>query len=322
MNPRSVALLSLLAGCLGPQVSDQVQPAGLVLAAGTAVPSLYDSPAEAARVAANDGVPDLIPLASGFADGKPVRFWDFGPAPAFAAPLFVLHRRDADNNLTPIDHPPIVNVIPGDVGYSAYWVKTVVEVTDAYRAEIIPSMAALNEAVELGLVKPAQITATNIDGPIVHAAARLDAGPGMAPIAPAGRFYYAGREGAYFDFGPTALPDSAHVPVTKVYELTRAGGLPLSELVRHVDIDGDGDATDTNDIFAAAVGDAAWSPLCQVVSVTVPATVASIDTTGDQTKADLRAATDLFVGGAPVAAVVLAYQTTTRLFNCPMKATP
>src|SRR5215470_12505973 len=117
MNPRSVVVLTLLAGCLGPQVSDEVQPVSRVLPAGTQVLSLYDDAAEAAQIAANDGVPDLIPLWSGFADGRPVQFWDVGPAPGFAAPLYVLFSRDTGGTLMPVDHPTILGVIPGDAGY-------------------------------------------------------------------------------------------------------------------------------------------------------------------------------------------------------------
>ena len=47
--------LLLLAGCLGPQVSDEVQTGGSILIAGTPVPSLYDDAAEAAQIAASDG---------------------------------------------------------------------------------------------------------------------------------------------------------------------------------------------------------------------------------------------------------------------------
>jgi hypothetical protein len=60
-----------------------------------------------------------------------------------------------------------------------------------------------------------------------------------------------------------------------------------------------------------------------VISVTVPSGVRAIDTTGDQTQSDLRSASDLFSGGKPVAGTVLAYEPTTRIFNCAMKkATP
>jgi hypothetical protein len=298
-----------------------VQPAGLVLPSGTPVPSLYDDDAEAAQIAASDGVPDLIPLISAFADGGPIGYWDFGPAPAFAAPLFVLSMRDAGGNLVPLGVPTIVGVIPGDAGYSPFWLKSVVEVTDKYQGQVIASVAALNEAVTLGLVKPPQLTDVNIDCPIVHAGAQLDGGAGAAPIAPAGRFYYEGLEGRYFDFGPAGPNDAAGVPPAKLYRLTRLGGLPLSEPARHVDMDGDGDTNDTNDIFAAVGADARRSALCQIVNVTVPASTASIDTTHDATKADLRAESDLFVGGAPVAKNVLAYDVTTTLVNCPTRST-
>jgi hypothetical protein len=104
-----------------------------------------------------------------------------------------------------------------------------------------------------------------------------------------------------------------------VLVLRREGGEPLSEPARGVDMDGDGDTRDTNDLFAAANGDAGYTPLVSVVNVTVPADTKSIDTTQDQTKADLQSASDLFSSGAPVEGKVIAVQRTGELRNMPLQ---
>jgi hypothetical protein len=317
--PRPLLVLVLAAGCLGPQVSDTVVVQGLLLPAGATVPPLDADDAD--QIAANDGVGDVIPLLSGFADGKPVRFWDFGPAPDVAAPAFVLYRRTADNMLEKLPHPPIFGVIPGDKNYSPFWAKFVVEVTAQYQGELITSTMALDEALDRGLVLKPRLMPVNINCPIVHKGAKLEVADGSPPVD-AAPFYYEGKQGSYFHVGETALAaDSVHVPIIDLYELRREGGEPLSEPVRNVDIDGDGDRRDTNDVFAFAPPATGYSPLCRVTSVAVGADVASIDTTHDQTMAAVRAASDLFVAGNPTPLVV-AYQTTTRLFDCPIQVSP
>jgi hypothetical protein len=126
-------------------------------------------------------------------------------------------------------------------------------------------------------------------------------------------------QGLYFDFGESQLADDhVSVPATDLYELRREGGESLSEPVRHVDLDGDGDAVDTNDIFARGPADPDWSPRCQIVIVTVGSTVESIDTTHDESTVDIDAALDLFSSsGAPRNGTVLGVDRTDRIFNCP-----
>src|SRR5512143_1283897 len=75
--------------CLGPQVSDTVSRPELILPAGSTVPSIYDTD-DGRLIAAHQGVSGTVPLLSGFAGGKPVRFWDFGAAPDHVAPLYRL----------------------------------------------------------------------------------------------------------------------------------------------------------------------------------------------------------------------------------------
>ena len=114
MNRFKVALLCiagasvLLGACLDPLVDDDVAPRGLVLPAGTAVPDAHDELAVDTLIADNDGVDGEVPLLSGFAGGAPVRYWDFGVVPEFAAPLFVLIRRDAAGDVSFVDHNTIM----------------------------------------------------------------------------------------------------------------------------------------------------------------------------------------------------------------------
>jgi len=315
-------LAVILAGCLDPRVSDEVSQSGLILPASATVPSIYDT-AFGAQIDASSGIGGTVPLYTGFAGGRLVHFWDLGPSPEYPAPLFRLVRVDGTTT-TAVAHPPIFSAIPGDAGYSPYWTVFEVPVTAAYAGELITSAAAMNEAQRQGLLGAPKQRPANVDCPVVGKDVKLEVDGGGDPIAATSVFYYKALQGRYFDFGATALAaDNVTVPTTALYELRREGGDPLSEPVRGVDLDGDGDTHDTNDIFAAARGDAAWSPRCKIVSVTVPAATHSIDTNKDEARADFKAASDLFdSASAPIPGVVLGLAATERELNCPQQSQP
>ncbi|MDX2088856.1 MAG: hypothetical protein SFX73_13445 [Kofleriaceae bacterium] len=304
-----------VAACVGPQVSDEPGPHPDILPAGSEVPAADDDPALRAQLETHDGIESTIPLINGFAAGAPTRTWDFGPAPDFVAPLFVLVARDAAGALAPIDHNTIVEAIPGDPGYSPYWGVYFVEVTDHYRGERLTSFEAIGAAVSAGLVEPPVGQPVAVNCPAVALDVTLDLGDGTS-IPPPARFYYRGRTVSYFDFGPMPLAaDRVHVPETSRYLVRREGGEPLSEPLRNVDIVGDGDLDDTNDIYQWAAEDTQRSPLCRTIDVAVAASTASIDTSGDASIADLRAASQLF-DPAPVPGVVTAFAAGAELRNC------
>ncbi len=316
----AVASAALCAGCIDPLVSDELPPAGLVLPAGTPVPDAYDDPAIAQQIRDNDGVEGVVPLLSGFADGASTRFWDLGPAPDFAAPLFLLVRKDAEGNVSFVDHNTIIDAIPGDPGYSPYWAVLFLEVTDAYAGELIPSFAAVEEAQELGLVQPPQLQAFAVNCPAVADDVALDVG-GAEPLAPPTNFFWQGRTVRYYDFGTMPVADGVFVPDANMYVLRREGQEPLSEPDRGVDITGDGDVADTNHVFAQARDDEEYTHLCRTVEVVVPSDYGSIDTSGDQEVADFTAEADMF-DPDPVPGAVVAFDVTEALTNCPQQQNP
>jgi hypothetical protein len=325
-SPTTVVAAALAAAstaaCLDPQVSDQ-PPGGLgILPAGSELRSIHDDPLLDARIDEQDGVGRLVALQTGFAGGAQVHSWDFGPTVDFAAPIFALRRRNAGGGLDPIaGHSNIFDVIPGDPGYSPYWSVWFVEVTDAYGGEVIPSVAALQEAERIGLVNAPELQDVAVNCPVVHRDVRLDQGDGVDPAPPNSSGYYRGAVVAYYDFGPMPLFDGVHVPAADRYRLRREGGEPLHELERAVDMTGDGDVRDSNDLFAVPPGDPDATPLCRSVSVIVPAAYGSIDTYGSDAMADATSAADLFdPDGAPVDGAVIAFAVTEELRNCPYQA--
>jgi len=324
-----VSLLFVASSCVGPQVSDRPGYAGLVLPPDTILPSIYDDPAAALKLDAADGLPAAIPLLSGFAGGKPTAYWDLGAAPDFAAPAFVLSVRVGEA-LVALPHPPIFGRLPGDTGYSPFRRVFAAEVTDAYAGELIPSVAALNEAQERGLVGAAKGSREGHDWPVASPAVVVVGGaaPGTAPVSAAATgeprtFLFEGKTGMFLDFGTIPINTGAGaitVPALEVYMLHREGGEVLSEPWRGIDMDGDGDALDSNNVFAAAPPEAGYSARCRPVDVTVGATVASIDTSHDQTKADIQSSAQLVTAGVPVAPPVVALRPEQTTFNCPQRS--
>ena len=304
-------LVLAMSACLGPQVSDEVGTTGLILPASAVVPSIYDDAAEAAEIASNDGVDGVVPLLSAFSGGAAMAYWDFGPTVDFAAPGFLLIRRNGAA-IEVLPHPVVIGAIPGDPGYSPFHRRQLVEVTGAYRGEIFPSVAAIQKGVEAGLLLSPTFPMDFMTCAVVAADVRLEVAAGP-PVAPSQRFYYDGLVGTCFDFGGgMLLQDRVHVAEQKLYRLRREGGEPLSEPIRRVDMNGDGDIRDSNDVFAAAT-----PPLCRLVAVTVAASTMSID---DGTP-EVLAEADLFdtAGGGmvPMAGRVIAYEVTGQLTLCP-----
>jgi hypothetical protein len=310
----------LSGACLDPLVSDEVADQGLVLPAGTEIPSGHGFPEIEAQIAANDGVPSLIPRLSAFSEGQRVHFWNFGATPDFAAPLFMMAERDDQGELQRIAHSTIIDAIPGQAGYSPFWSILYLEVTDQYNGELITSFAAIEEAQTLGLINAPVLADFGVNCPIVAADVLLEVGGGAEPIGAPSDFYWRGMELEGFELGAMTLLRGTEVAPASMYVLSREGQEPLSEPERGVDFTGDGDTRDSNNIFSANRTSDAYSPLCQRIEVTVPIGLAAplIDITLDEANSSINTATDLFNPG-PVAGTVVAFDETDQFINCPQQ---
>jgi hypothetical protein len=322
-------------GCLGPRVSDEV-PMRDVFPAGTEVPWVSGEKAE--QIAEYDGVDEIIPRISAFANGDRTWYWDFGPAIEYTAPLWLLVDDEG-----PIDHPPVWDVVPGDPAYSPFWAINFVHVTEKYAGEVITSRQGIDDAIREGLLEEAVSADAYKNCPVVPEGTLLEVGGGVPAIDPEydghGVAYYRGMEVAYFDFDERgARPlEGREMILGSVYELTRVSeSLPLSEPVRQVDMNGDGDTNDTNNVFDLYLGKAGanddYSPLWQVVHVTVPEDTVSIDSNCDPVTLLCTFLTErhLFERGAdgsrtPAidpdtdAPYIVGYEETERYVNCPLQ---
>lgn len=281
VHARSVCLLGLLAGCLeradeSPGYSVHVLPEGARIADSA------DDELLAMRIANNAGVRGpLVPLHTGFSAGAEVRYWDFGPSTSSVEPVWIFER-DGE----PVDHPPLVDSLPGDDAYTPFRAVYKVEVGDAYSGERITSLAALEDAIELELLREPEPTGLFVSWPIVPADVALE----RESAEPLGtrELYCSGYVAHYIPL--TAIEDAQpferSVSASTAYVLRlQQTDAALEEPGLGVDLNGDGDQLDSNVIFTSGRMGAGPSGLWTPVEITVAS---------DYAFGAYRAATDLF----------------------------
>ena len=345
MKPYALPLFALfLISCLDPLVDDTVadteaaptgethiSPAGVempgppvITPAGGVVPSLYDYPVLNAQVDANDGVDRTVPLRNAFSEGETVGYWDFGTASATPGFIWVLGTWDEAGVFHQSEeHPVLLDSIPGDPDYSPLCQVYTVELLPDWNRDQMTSLSALAEAMfvynGLSTLHPVYVNC-----PIVHKDVRLDDGEGLPPREPS-IAYYRGMQVSYFNLGPAMqYADSVEtIPVTDMVVLRREGGEHLSETLRGVDMTGDGDIVDSNNLFMPGVADAGYTPLRRVITAAVPSATSAIDTYQDDTMSDITSATQLFdftAGGiSPISGAVIAYEITDDILYLPIR---
>lgn len=217
------------AGCMGPLVSDEVLDArppdapdapppssANILPPGTVVPSISTNAELITQIRINDGLNDatlmmnngVVMRGTGKSAGVLVRFWNFGPAAmegttAVVAPLYVLGRLDGAGAFTPLpDHPPLIDTICGDIRYSAMRRVFNVPVTERYAGEVITTLAALSDAIDLGLLGEPVPDGTWMNMPVVLPGTTLDVGdPLVTPPVSTKQVYGRGYLVDVFELG-------------------------------------------------------------------------------------------------------------------------
>ncbi|HEU4726875.1 MAG TPA: hypothetical protein VFT22_03270, partial [Kofleriaceae bacterium] len=228
----AAAVLALGTGCrLHPLVDDKPGASAHILLAGATVPSASTSLELANQINANDGVDDkaiagnngIIPRGTGVSDGAVVRYWSFGLTTRAPSPMYRFFERTEAGDLMPISHPPLVDALPGDPGYSGVHAINQVVVTEAYRGELITSSEALADAIDLGLVEAPMPTGTFVASPIVLPGTMLDVGA-PEPVT-AEPVYGRGYEVGAFELGGArgVQPGAVFVPTRQVSFLRTAG---------------------------------------------------------------------------------------------------
>ncbi len=230
---RLVSVCSLLAiaavaatGCLEPLVSDEPGASTHIQPQGYLVPHVSTSADLTRQIRVNDGLADqalldaggVVKLKSGFAAGSPIQYWDFGDVNGQAGVLFRLVEKTGDV-VTPLHSPYIVNALPGDAGYSPLWLVQDVVVTEHYHGEVLASVEALTDAVDLGLIEEPVPALLYMDGPIVAQGTVLDMGMGQPTRSTTEVYAHGYRADMFFLGGATPL---------KV--IAKAGKLPKGDV--------------------------------------------------------------------------------------------
>lgn len=190
-------------------------------------------------------------LVDGWYRGEQVRYYDFGMnsttdgSSVATAPIYAfITGMDADGNPQFVDgQHNIVDVAPGDPGYSDLWQVMMVTVPEDYEADSVRSKADLD-------AQDFQITATEmlVNCPIVPEGSTLEGGEGLV------QGWYKGEEVFYPDFG--ANPASA---------------LPIWVFITGMDADGNPQFVDgQNNIIDSVPDDPGYSAFWRVNLVTVP----------------------------------------------------
>jgi hypothetical protein len=190
--------------------------------------------------------------------GESVRYYNFDVQPLGPAPIYVLFREGESTPVT--GQLNIVDVIPGDAGYTDFWQVMKVTVPADYKANTV---ASVDEIEDAGYeIEP---TPTIVNCPVVPegSTARLRVGNGNALLQ---RGWYQGMIVHYFSFEEAPLQVSGgQVPVAPIYvTFTKnpaegdATSGPASGFVT------EGDTDQTHNVLTALPGDAGYSPLWSV----------------------------------------------------------
>lgn len=239
-----------------------------ILTPGERVPKAADDEALAMRIMNNAGASGpLVPLQTAFVAGGEVLYWDFGTSTSSVEPVWILERRKGDGT-EPIDHPPLVDSLPGDDAYSPFRAVFTARVTGAYAGEQITSLAALEDAISIGLIEEPVATGSYVSWPVVPADFALERRDDE-PLST--RELYAGGVSAHYLPIRDAAPFERSVAAGAAYALRRQHELEtLDEPGRGADLNEDGDQLDSNLIFEAGVDDPMQTGLWMITELTVP----------------------------------------------------
>jgi hypothetical protein len=250
------------------------------------IPSLESDELLANQVDGDDGIElDQTALRTGFAAGEQVYFWDLGSTALRAAslePLWTFRRRARGGTDEQVDHPDLIDSVPGDDNYSPLRARFIVYVTGTYGGERIPSLRALEDAIELGLIEEPAPADHFVHRPVALQTARLPT-PDGGELAPE-PVYYRGMVAHQFRLGGD---DERVRPIPmgplrtpNLYLLRRRNqSSPIDEAAMGSDLDGDGDQNDTNVVLSVAADDPLNSGLWTELQVTVSPSYAFGDST-------------------------------------------
>jgi hypothetical protein len=233
-------------------------------------PHVEDNPALAKNVQA---FATRVAYLNGFAEGDPIRYWNVdGPNATFIAPMFQIVGPDG-----PIGRP-IIDVLPGDPGYTPWWREVYVRTTAKYAGERIWSREGIDAGLMLGILELPEDQPVVKNCPVILREKRIpvDIDKDVEPTWG----WYRNQRVSWVDFKDrveveVGLREIPQFPVYVLQRINRAE--PIYEFAINTDLNGDGDLDDTNNIFGKKPGKEGYSPLWYVDYVRTVADYPSFD---------------------------------------------
>lgn len=282
--------LVLLGACLEADPDDVVDPSSRFgdpsLSGPEAALHIESEAAQAldpTRTRKLDLFPGRVAYLRGFAEGQPIRYFNVeGPNADFIAPMYEVIGPD-DKRIG----RRIIDVIPGDTGYTPWWRLTKVRTTAKFDAldpmarPRIWSRDAIDAGLTLGYLQAPEPTTQVYDCPVLKAGTKIRVDDGPDDLVGTDWVWYRNLHVDWACFsGTKEVPtDRRQMPVYPVHVLQRIDEpLPIYELAIGADLDGDGLLVNSNNIFPNTVGGERYSPFWFVALVRTEANYISIDT--------------------------------------------
>lgn len=262
--------------CLDRPETEPPAYSSFIVPEGVEVRSLERTMAAKTRLDLNDGLTGpLITLHTGYAAGHEVKYWDLGQAPTSAEPMWIFVRREGERGVVIPEHPPVIDSIPGDSAYSPIRLIFEVAVTSRYSGQRFPSLRAIEDGAELGLLEQPRQLEVFTNCVVTLQDNQFEVGEGLDPrqTTPA---YYRDRTVYQFCVGDVAAETGLFAarmgaPVFgNAYLLRHEDEVPtLDESVFKSDLNDDGDTNDSNVVFDSEPGDTAYTSLWRNLDVVV-----------------------------------------------------
>lgn len=188
-------------------------------------------------------------------DGARARYYNFDVQSPFPATRYALTHAGARQRLP--GQPDVIDVLPGQPGYSDFWRVTWVEVPAAYQPGEVTSAAVL-----LARAYPMSPTDTAINCPVVPAGSTARARPGRSSPDPEA-VWYRGHQVFCMSFDEPLLLEGGMVPTSAIYvafqrDPGQPGGGPASGFRREPG------TQQTHNVLSSLPGDTDYSPLWSV----------------------------------------------------------
>ncbi len=305
--------LGLVLGCLGPPEEDSVALADLLGDPESApfVEELPDYPERAVHFTRS-----AVRLRA-FAEGAPVWFWEVdGDNSNLIAPAYAI----VDANGERLQQP-IVDVLPGDPGYTPWWRIIEYRVTELWNQEVFTSRAAIDAGAREGILEGPFATVNILNAPVCDPNLTIDDGDTVTVRT--SQIWFRGARAHWIAFNQSlTLPVTERtMPVKPLYRLQRIDeSLPLDEFRTGVDRNGDGILDASNNIFAVNFGSEGYTPLWNVVEIRTTADYRSFDSQPVPTTVDLSAESQFLVDGELILPALSMTEFPEQLVNCPIQS--